>query len=97
MLPLARLGSGYFPKTIRCPQFQELRNRRRTVAQKMVVRVSVDQHPALHDLVAEIDPTAEFGSAVNDSLIPGHSLRFDLFPVAKPTDVRPASSDRIKV
>ena len=32
-------------------------SRRRTVALKVVVRISVDQHSALHDPVAEIDPT----------------------------------------
>jgi hypothetical protein len=47
-----------------------------------------DQHSALHDLVTKIDPTAEFCRAINDGLIPGHGLRFDLFPVAKPAYIK---------
>lgn len=31
------------------------------------------------------------------SLIPSHGLGFDLFPVAKPADVRPVRRDRVKI
>ena len=79
------------------PQTLKLLNRRRPVALKVVVRVSVDEHSALHDLVAEFYPTAEFRSAINDGLVPRHRLRFDLFPVAKPTDVCPACGDWIEL
>jgi hypothetical protein len=65
LLTLALFGQGYLSETIRGPQFQKLRDCRRAVALKVIVRVCVDQHTAFHDLVAEIDPTAEFGGAMN--------------------------------
>ena len=64
---------------------------------KVVVRVRVDQHAALHNLVAEIDPTAEFSTAINNHLVPSHRLRFDLSPSVELTDVRPLCGDRVEV
>jgi hypothetical protein len=53
------------------------------VALKVIVRVRVDQHASLHDLVAEIDPTAKFRSSINNHFVPGHRLRFDSGKVTK--------------
>jgi hypothetical protein len=58
----------------------------------MVVRVRVDQHASFHDLVAKIDPTAEFHGAINNGLIPSHCLRFDLTPIAYPLRFLPIES-----
>jgi hypothetical protein len=44
----------------------------------MVVRVCADQHAALHDLIANIDATAQLRTAINDGLVPGHGLCFGL-------------------
>ena len=96
LLPLSWLGSGYLAESIRGPKFQKLRNSRRAVPLKMVIRVRVHQHASLHDLIAEIDPTAQFGCAINDCLVPSHRLRFDLFPVAEPADVGPVRRDRVR-
>ena len=52
------------------PKILKLLNRRRPVALKLVARVSVDQHAALPNLVAIIDPTAEFSGAINNGLVP---------------------------
>ena len=67
------------------------------MALKVIVGVSVDQHHELPDLVAKIALAAQFGGAINNSLIPGHCLCFDLFPVAKPADVRPVPRNRIEL
>jgi hypothetical protein len=64
---------------------------------EMIVGISVYQQPALHDLITEINPTPQFGSAINRSLIQGHGLCFDLLPVAKPADVRPVCRNRIEL
>jgi hypothetical protein len=41
--------------------------------------------------------STEFRSAINNSLIPGHRLCFDLFPVAEPADVRPTCGDWVEL
>jgi hypothetical protein len=95
--PLSWLGPSDLSKTIRGPQLQKLRNRRRAVALKVVVGVGADQHALFHDLVIKINPIAQFRVAINDCLIPRHRLCFDLLPVAKPADVRPGRRNRIEL
>jgi hypothetical protein len=63
-LAAAPFARRYLSETVRSPQFKKLRNRRRSVSLEMIVRVRVDQHASLHDLIAEIDRTAEFRSSI---------------------------------
>jgi hypothetical protein len=97
LLPLYRLGLNDFSETIGGPEFEKLRNRRRAVALIVIVRVRVNQNASIHSLVAKIHPSAEFGGAINDDLVPRHRLCFDLFPVAQPTDVGPIRRDRVEI
>jgi hypothetical protein len=70
-----------FRESLGTPQTSKLLDCRRRVARKVIIGVSVDQHPALPNLVAIIDPTAEFSGAINNGLIPGCRLLFDAFAI----------------
>ena len=55
-------------------QVSKLFDCRRRVARIVVVGVGVDQHAALSDLAAIIDPTAEVSGAINKRSCPRSSL-----------------------
>ena len=49
------------------------------MARVVIVRVSVYEHAAFHDLVAKIDPTGQFGRAIDGAFVPsGLHLRNQL-------------------
>ena len=75
-------------KTFALPDAPELFDCRWRVAGKMIIGEGVDENASFSDLVAKIDPTAQFGRAINDCFVPGHGLLFDCFAVAEPADVR---------
>jgi hypothetical protein len=61
------LSSG---KPCRVPKIPELFDCRRGVARVMVVGIGEDDYAAFPDLIAKIDPTAEFSYAINNGLVP---------------------------
>src|SRR5256885_16480003 len=67
------------------------------MARVVVVRVSVDEHPALHDLITKIDPTGQLSRAIDNSFVPSCGLRFDAFAVAQPSDVGPVGCDWVEL
>src|SRR5215469_18437534 len=75
-------------ETFALPDAPELFDCRWRVARKMIIGKGVDENASFSDLVAKIDPTAQFGRAINDCFVPGHSLLFDCFAIAEPADVR---------
>src|SRR5215472_17771385 len=79
------------------PDARELFDCRWRVAGKMIIGEGVDENASFSDLVAKIDPAAQFGCTVNDCFVPGHGLLLDCFTVAEPADVRPTSSNRIEL
>ena len=67
------------------------------MARVVIVRVSVDEHPAFHRLIAKIDPTGQFSRAIDDRFVPSCGLRFDAFAVAQPSDVGPVGCDWVEL
>ena len=67
------------------------------MARVVIVRVSVDKHPAFHDLVAKIDPTGQLSRLIDDSSVPSCGLLLDAFAVAKPSDVGPVGRNWVEL
>ena len=83
-------------ETFALPDAPELFDCAWRMAGKMVIGESVDENASFSYLVAKIDPTAQFGGAVNNRSVPGHGLLFDCFAITEPADVRPASCNWIE-
>src|SRR6516162_8931909 len=84
-------------ETFLLPNAPEVFNRRWGVPGEMIIGESVDENASFSDLVAKINPTAQFGCAVHDCFVPGHGLLFDCFAITEPADVGPASRNRIEL
>ena len=84
-------------ETFALPDAPELCDRRWRVAGKMVIGEGVDQNASFSDLVAKIDPAAQFCRAVNHSSIPGHGLLFNRFSITQPAYVCPVGCNRIEL
>jgi len=63
----------------------------------VVVGVSENDYAAFPDLVAKIDPTAEFPGAIDDRLVPCRGLLLDIFAIAEPADVGPVRGNGIEL
>jgi hypothetical protein len=85
-----------FGKSPRAPRISKVLDRRRCMPRVVIVCVRVDQHGALHDLVAIVDLTREFHRAIDDGLASRRCLFFDALAVAKPSDVGPVGGDWIE-
>ena len=84
-------------ETFLLPNAAEVFNRRWGVPGKMIIGESVDENASFSDLVAKINPTAQFGCAVHDCFVPGRGLLFDYFAITEPADVGPASRNRVEL
>src|SRR5690349_11885360 len=67
------------------------------MASIVIVRVGVDQHTALLDLVAIINSAAKFARPVNDGLVPRRRLLLDALAIPEPSNVCPVCRNRIEV
>jgi hypothetical protein len=74
-------GLAYLRQSLLLPQLSKLFDCRRSVARVVVVGVGEDNYAAFPDLIAEIDPPAEFRSPINHCLVPGGRLLLDLFAI----------------
>ena len=84
-------------ETFALPDAPELFDCRWRVPGVMIVCERIYQHASSSDLIAEIDPAAQFGRTVDESSIPSHGLFFDCFAIAQPADARPIGCNRIEL